>query len=70
MIQLLLNHMSIDSINMKDSWGKTPLDCAYEDNNSPIQQEIIDLIRLKGGKANCHDANGNEVEDDEGDLND
>ena len=43
--------MSLNSINKKDrGWGETPLDRAYEDNNSPIQQKIIDLIRSKGGK--------------------
>ncbi len=61
LIQLLLNHMLIDSINKKATkdYGEcTPLDCAYINSDSPIQQEIIDLIRSKGGKANCHDENG------------
>ena len=50
LIQLLLNHMSLNSINKKDRGGDTPLDCAIEYNESPIQQKIIDLIRSKGGK--------------------
>ena len=44
LIQLLLNHMTIDSIN-KIARFATPLDCA-------IKQESIDLIRSKGGKRN------------------
>eukprot|EP00942_MAST-04A_sp_MAST-4A-sp1_P011904 g11904.t1 len=38
-------------INKKTrSGGDTPLDRAYDNNNSPIKQKIIDLIRSKGGK--------------------
>jgi ankyrin repeat protein len=72
LIQLLLNHMSIDSINKKQFGGYTPLDCAYVHNNHPIRQEIIDLLRSKGGKSarELYDENGNEVEEGEGDLND
>ena len=47
--------MSPDSINKKSEVGVTPLDEAYECNGSPIRQEIIALLRLKGGKANRHD---------------
>ena len=61
LIELLLTHMPLDSINKKTSAGSTPLDIAYEFNRSPIQQKIIDLIRSKGGKANYHDANGRRV---------
>ena len=56
--QLLLAHMTLDSINKKDRYGYTPLDMAYGLNRSPIRQEIIALLRLKGGKANFHDAHG------------
>ena len=49
LIELLLTHMTLDSINKKDG-GNTPLDYAYAYNNSPIKQKIIDLIRSKGGK--------------------
>ena len=59
-IQCLLNHMSLDSINKKNRRGSTPLDWAYS-NDSPIRQEIIALIRSKGGKANYHDANGRTI---------
>ena len=38
--------------------GYTPLDEAYGNNDSPIRQEIIALLRSKGGKANCYDENG------------
>ena len=50
LIELLLTHMTLNSINKKDRWGGTPLDWAYKYNKSPIQQKIIDLIRSKGGK--------------------
>ena len=68
LIQLLLTHMSLDSINKKSRAGYTPLDGAYR-NHSPIQQEIIALLRLKGGKANCFDQNGRSVGAGNGDLN-
>jgi ankyrin repeat protein len=61
LIQLLLTHMTLDSINKKNRWGDTPLDWAYSDNRSPLRQEIIALLRLKGGKANCYDENGNHI---------
>ena len=70
LIQFLLTHLSLDSINKKDRRGFTPLDKAYVYNNSPIRQEIIRLIRSKGGKANCYDANGRNVGKGNGDLND
>ncbi len=39
------------SINKKNRDGDTPLDEANSKwNPSPIQEEIIDLIRSKGGK--------------------
>merc|ERR1711991_724732 len=60
--------MSLNSINKKNSDGDTHLDYAY-DNDSPIEQRIIDLIRSKGGKANYYDANGNKVGKGKGDLN-
>ena len=50
LIELLLTNMSLTSINKKNEYGRTPLDLAYQYNKSPIQQKIIDLIRLKGGK--------------------
>ncbi len=64
-VQLLLNGMSLDSINMQFD-GQTPLDWAYGNTDSsnreeasyPIRQEIIALLRSKGGKVNCYDANG------------
>ena len=69
LIELLLTHMTLDSINKK--WGGvTPLDYAYMNNDSPIkQQEIIALLRSKGGKANCYDENGIVVGPGNGDLN-
>ena len=48
----------------------TPLDCAYLLNRSPIKQEIITLLRSKGGKANNYDENGRFVGRGNGDLND
>ena len=42
--------------------------CYYEHNDSSLRQEIIALLRSKGGIANRHDENGNytdsEPEDD------
>ncbi len=51
LIQFLLKHMSIDSIN-ETTTGivATPLDRAEKHNHSPIRQEIINLILSKGGK--------------------
>ena len=35
-----------DIINQKTkSYGDTPLDCAYEDNDSPIREDIASLLR-------------------------
>ncbi len=51
LIQCLLNHMSLDSINKKDRDGETPMDTVRA-NHSPICQEIIALLRSKGGKTN------------------
>eukprot|EP00942_MAST-04A_sp_MAST-4A-sp1_P002744 g2744.t1 len=69
LIQFLLTHMPLDSINKKTRGRFTPLDMAYYRNHSPIRQEIIDLIRSKGGKANCYDENGRHVGQGNGDLN-
>ena len=69
LIQLLLTHMTLDSINKKTGLGSTPLDRVYHFNHSPLRQEIIALLRSKGGKANNFDENGNEVGRVNGDLN-
>ena len=61
--------MPLNSINKKSRAGYTPLDDAYFANRSPIKQEIIALLRLKGGKANFYDENGRRVGDGNGDLN-
>ena len=66
--QLLLTHMTLDSINKKNGGRFTPLDSAYHNNDSPLRQEIIALLRSKGGKANEHDANGRHVGRGNGDL--
>ena len=51
-IELLLTHMTLNSINKKTSTGgATPLNFAYYNNNSPLRQEIIALLRSKGGRA-------------------
>jgi len=49
-VQLLLNNMKLEDINHKDTFGYTPLDRCYNYNNSSIKQQLIDLIRQKGGK--------------------
>ena len=69
LIQVLLTHLSLDSINKKNGAGSTPLDYAYLHNRSPIRQEIIALLRSKGGKANKYDENGRLVGEGNGDLN-
>ena len=68
LMKLLLINMNLDSINKQDSLGATPLDDAYYNNDSPIRQEIIALLRSKGGKANWHDENGRRVGYGNGDL--
>eukprot|EP00942_MAST-04A_sp_MAST-4A-sp1_P007008 g7008.t1 len=68
LIELLLTHMSLDSINKKGE-GQTPLDYAYHNITNPLRQEIIALLRSKGGKANYHDENGRNVGEGNGDLN-
>ena len=49
-VQLLLNNMKLEDINHKNTYGRTPLDLCYEYNDSSIKQQLIDLIRQKGGK--------------------
>ena len=51
-VQLLLNNMKLEDINHKtNTYGLTPLDLCYNSiNNSSIKQQLIDLIRQKGGK--------------------
>ena len=69
LIELLIAHMSLDSINKKHMSEFTPLDFAYLLNDSPLRQEIITLLRSKGGKANWFDENGRNVGPGRGDLN-
>ena len=57
-IQLLLNHMSTTSINQKTGYGKfTPLTLATR-NESPIKQDIIDILRLHGGNLSGNSSGG------------
>jgi hypothetical protein len=49
-VQLLLNNMKLEDINHINTRGKTPLDNCYKFNDSSIKQQLIDLIRQKGGK--------------------
>ena len=46
----------------------TPLDDCYDRNESPLQQEMIALLRSKGGKANRFDENGEYVNVGEGNV--
>ena len=71
LIELVLTHMTLDSINQVggEDCQKTPLDWAYV-SRSPLRQEIIALLRSKGGKANYFDENGRHVGKGNGDLND
>ena len=54
LIQYLLKHMSIDSINRKCQRGKTPLDCAYMQGfvDSQNRLDVIKLIQSEGGRLN------------------
>ena len=68
-IESLLKKMSLESINkIWQFQGMTPLDCAYDYNDSPIKNDIVQLIRQHGGKANCYDRNGVNVGKGKGDL--
>ena len=68
---LIDNYGNIKTIiNQKNKYGNTPLDMAYRNNNSPIKNEIVSLLRKYGGKANKYDKNGNKVGKGNGDLND
>ena len=58
----------IHDINKLRRQNRTLLDEVYIQNNSPIKQEIITLIRSCGGKANGYDENGNDVGKGFGDL--
>ena len=49
-VQLLLNNMKLEDINHINTNGYTPLDYCYKYNDSSIKQQLIDLIRQKGGK--------------------
>ena len=69
-IESLLKKMPLESINKKGRDGWTPLDLAYDRSDSPIKNDIVQLIRQHGGKANCHDRNGKYVGKGKGDLND
>ena len=71
LLQFLIdNYNGKDIINQKNKYGRTPLDCAYKYNKSPIKKDIVALLRQFGGKANYYDKNGNKVEEGKGDLND
>ena len=49
-VQLLLNNMKLEDINHKNTSGNTPLDLCCRYNYRSIKQQLIDLIRQKGGK--------------------
>eukprot|EP00944_MAST-04C_sp_MAST-4C-sp1_P000472 g472.t1 len=54
-------------INHQNNHGQTPLDYAYQVNDSPIRNDIVSLLRKYGGKAHFYDKNG---KFGKGDLND
>ena len=56
LIELLLDDMPLENINQKNVLNFTPLDNCYYYNNSPMRQEIIALIREKGGTAKSREA--------------
>jgi hypothetical protein len=51
---LLSNTSSSKFINAADYAGNNPLDLAYNNKHSPVQMEIIDLLRYHGALANFH----------------
>ena len=55
-----------DIINQNDNYGYTPLDLACEYNTSSARNDIVNLLRQYGAKANKYDENGKRV----GDSND
>ena len=57
-----------DIINQKNKYGYTPLGYSYTYNQSPINKDIVALLRQFGGKANYYDKNGNYVGKSEGEL--
>ena len=68
-IELLLNHMSVDGINQEvenrggfagDRRRFTALDWWYWENNNPDEEiiRVSTLLRSKGAVANVHDENG------------
>ncbi len=69
-VESLLKKMPLESINKKNGGRSTPLDDAYGHNVSPIKNDIVQLIRQYGGKANWFDRNGRLVGEGNGDLND
>ena len=68
-VESLLKKMPLESINKNKYGGLTPLDCAYRYNGSPIKNDIVQLIRQHGGKANWYDRNGEKLGEGKGDLN-
>lgn len=57
-VRLLLNNMILEDINQKNTSGNTPLDHCYDYNGSSIKQQLIDLIRQKGGKRSSELSGG------------
>eukprot|EP00944_MAST-04C_sp_MAST-4C-sp1_P005873 g5873.t1 len=49
-VQVLLKNMALKDINQGDKDGYTPLDYCYYYNNSSIKQDLIALIKSKGGR--------------------
>eukprot|EP00944_MAST-04C_sp_MAST-4C-sp1_P015271 g15271.t1 len=72
MLQFLIDNYDgniKEIIDEKNDYGRTPLDCAYHFNNSPIKKKIVSLLRKYGGKkASYYDKNGKNVGKGKGDL--
>ena len=67
-IDFLLNHMTLASINQKSQFEPcTALDEALFKFN--VNKTVVQLIRSYGGEANYFDVNGNNVGEGNGDLN-
>eukprot|EP00942_MAST-04A_sp_MAST-4A-sp1_P009371 g9371.t1 len=69
-VKIMLKRLSVNDCNNLNTAGHTAIDEAYMYTDSEAKDDIIQLIRKHGGKAMCHDKNGNYVSLGEGDLTD
>ena len=63
-----VNHLALNAADEADTDQYTALDWAYGWNHGNLRMQVINLLRAHGGRANCHDANGNYVGSGNGEL--